>query len=241
MIALLCSVPLEAETLLASLKKIESCDLGSTTFHRGTLARHEVALCTAGMGKVNAAHASTLLITRYAPEALVIFGVGGAYPSSGAKVGDIALASEEIAGDEGVLTPGGFQDTAYIGIPLVRTGVMQYYNRIPATAHVLRNAQNALSGSLPHGNIHTGKFVTLSTCTGTTTRAGELEDRHHGLCENMEGFAAAHVAELHHVPWLEVRGISNMVEDRDMARWDIPKAAVAAQAAVFRILEEWKR
>ncbi len=86
MIALLCSVPLEAETLLASLKKIESCDLGSTTFHRGTLARHEVALCAAGMGKVNAAHASTLLITRYAPEALVIFGVGGAYPSSGATV-----------------------------------------------------------------------------------------------------------------------------------------------------------
>jgi futalosine hydrolase len=57
----------------------------------------------------------------------------------------------------------------------------------------------------------------------------------------MEGAAVAQVAELHTIPWLEVRGISNIVEDRDMARWDIPKAAAAAQTAVIRILEEWKR
>jgi futalosine hydrolase len=56
----------------------------------------------------------------------------------------------------------------------------------------------------------------------------------------MEGVAAAQVAELHHVPWLEVRGISNIVEDRDPGKWDIPKAATAIQTAIVRLLEEWK-
>jgi futalosine hydrolase len=82
--------------------------------------------------------------------------------------------------------------------------------------------------------------VTVSTCTGTTSRARELEARYGGLCENMEGAAAAQVALLHGVPWLEVRGISNMVEDRDMKKWDVPRAALAVQQAVEQVLEGWK-
>jgi futalosine hydrolase len=81
----------------------------------------------------------------------------------------------------------------------------------------------------------------LSTCTGTTARAKELEERYHGLCENMEGAAVAQVAVLHGVPWLEVRSISNIVEDRDLKKWDIPKAADAVQYAVQHILEGWER
>lgn len=204
----------------------------------GTLAGRRVLLCTGGMGKANAAHAATLLATRFSPDALLIFGVGGAYPSSGARVGDIALAREEIAGDEGVLTAQGFQDTKFIGIPLLKMSSAVIFTTFPASAPRLEKARRALS--LPAaGGVHVGSFVTLSTCTGTSSRARELEARYKGLCENMEGAAAAQVAELHGIPWLEVRGISNIVEDRDLAQWDLPQAANAAQQAVLRILEEW--
>jgi len=57
----------------------------------------------------------------------------------------------------------------------------------------------------------------------------------------MEGAAAAQVAELHGVPWLEMRGISNIVEDRDLKKWDIPAAAEAAQMAVRQVLDCWDR
>ena len=46
----------------------------------------------------------------------------------------------------------------------------------------------------------------------------------------MEGAAAAHVCAMHDVPFLEVRGVSNLVEDRDRAAWRIAEAADAAQA-----------
>ena len=57
----------------------------------------------------------------------------------------------------------------------------------------------------------------------------------------MEGAAAAQVAELHGVPWVEVRGISNIVEDRDLKKWDIRAAAAVAQMAVQQVLDGWDR
>jgi futalosine hydrolase len=239
MIALLCSVQAEAELLLAKAAVTNTTPFGVKTVIAGRLADRDILLCAGGMGKVNAAHAATLLMTHFHPEALLIFGVGGAYPSSGAIVGDLALAKEEIAGDEGVLTVDGFKDTEYIGIPLLTTAASTIYTTYPASEGLLQQACKTLAPVRRAGSVHVGPFITLSTCTGTAARARELEDRHHGLCENMEGAAAAHVASCHNVPWLEVRGISNIVEDRDLKKWNIQEGAEAAQNAVMHILEKW--
>lgn len=241
MIALLCSVSAEAELLLSRTTTTGIATVGSKSVIEGTLADQRILLCVGGMGKINAAHAATLMIEKFNPRALIVFGVGGAYPSSGAMVGDIALASEEIAGDEGVLTLDGFKDTEYIGIPLVQSDRARLYNRFPVSDSNLKYARQVLSRSMTNVRIHTGTFITLSTCTGTSLRAKELERRYHGLCENMEGAAAAQVAELHGVPWLEMRGISNIVEDRDLKKWDIRAAAAVAQMAVQQVLDGWDR
>ena len=243
MIALLCSVPAEADLLLAATAVIKSTTLGSILLIEGTIGAVRILLCISGMGKVNAAHTATLMLSRFDPEALVLFGIGGAYPSSGAGIGDLAIAQEEIAGDEGVLTREGFKDASYIGIPLLKTATSEIYTTYPASEPLVHRSFQSLAAhrKSDQGKIHVGSFVTLSTCTGTTVRATELEERYHGLCENMEGAAVAQVAALHGVPWLEVRGISNIVEDRDLKKWDIPKAAGAAQQAVQQILEGWSR
>jgi len=243
MIALLCSVQGEADLLLSTMTVTGALQLGAKSIIIGKLADREISLCIGGMGKVNAAHAATLLLTHASAEALIVFGIGGAYPSSGANVGDLALAREEVAGDEGVLTPDGFKDTAYIGIPLLRTSASTIYHTFPASEALMEQALRTLSSlrSEAGSRLHTGTFITLSTCTGTSARAEELEARYHGLCENMEGAAAAQVAASHTVPWLEVRGISNLVEDRDLAAWDVPRAASVAQNAVIHILEGWQQ
>ena len=240
MIALLASVDAETEILLNEIEVAGTVTVGSTSLLEGTLRGRRVALCTGGMGKVNAAHAATLLLTRFAPSSIVVFGVGGAYPSSGARIGDVVLAHEEIAGDEGVLTNEGFKDTEFIGIPLLKTTNATIYNTYPAPKSLLEPALRTLRDRELFDNLRVGPFVTLSTCTGTAARARELEECYHGLCENMEGAAVAQVAELHRTPWLELRGISNIVDDRDPSKWDIPRAARAAQHAVIRIVEAWK-
>jgi nucleoside phosphorylase len=49
----------------------------------------------------------------------------------------------------------------------------------------------------------------------------------------MEGAAIAHVAHLHGVAVGEVRGISNIVTNRDVKAWKLKEAATAAQEAVL--------
>ena len=59
-------------------------------------------------------------------------------------------------------------------------------------------------------------------CSGLAVRGNELAARFNAICENMEGAAAAQVCTLYEVPFLELRGISNLVEDRNTARVEAP-------------------
>jgi futalosine hydrolase len=77
------------------------------------------------------------------------------------------------------------------------------------------------------------KFVTVSTCTGTEALARVIEARTGGAVENMEGAAIVHVARLHGVDAGEIRGISNLVTNRDPSAWRVRDAAVAAQEALL--------
>ncbi len=242
MIALLCSVQVEAEQLLGSIVVMRSTTLGSKLLIEGKLDHRRILLCVSGMGKVNAAHAATLMLTQYNPNAIVVFGIGGAYPSSGARVGDIVIATEEIAGDEGVLTQEGLKDAEYIGIPLLKTATSEIYCTYKTSEHLVNKSLRCLDAYRDDGgtSVRAGTFVTLSTCTGTAERARQLEERYHGLCENMEGAAVAQVAVLHGIPWLEVRGISNIVEERDLTKWDVPKATQSVQQAIIRIVGGWE-
>src|SRR5512139_3891348 len=168
MIALLCSVQTEAEHLHSKLQVTGTATAGSKAIVQGMLAGQRVLLCSGGMGKVNAAHTATVMITEFDPEALIVFGIGGAYPSSVARIGDVVLAREEIAGDEGVLTHDGFRDTEYIGIPLLKTASSVIYTTYPAAEPLLGRSLLALraAGVPERGTVHAGPFVTLSTCTG---------------------------------------------------------------------------
>jgi len=180
------------------------------------------AVLRMGVGPVNAAHAVTLAITRSRPNAIVVCGIGGAYPGSGLHIGDVACADSECYGDLGATSPAGFLDMQALGFPIVE-GPPAIYNLLPMQ---LFPASKRV------------RFVTMSTCTGTGMAARAIEARTGGAVENMEGAAVAHVAALHNIPVGELRGISNMVTDRDTRSWRITEAATAAQEVLLSWLAQ---
>ncbi len=100
-------------TILSAQFRTEGQALpGHPVFSSGTVSGKLVIFGTSGMGKTNAAHAVTVLIERFSPSCIVNFGIGGAYPSSGLKVGDIAVAEKEVYADEGVLLKDGLHSFA---------------------------------------------------------------------------------------------------------------------------------
>jgi futalosine hydrolase len=176
-----------------------------------------VAIVCTGVGPVNAAYAVTRFLASSPAHAIVVCGVGGAYPSSGLAVNEVVCADVETYGDLGATSPSGFLDMKALGFPIVDRPV-RLFNDLPMNVFPVDRRV---------------RFVTMSTCTGTETDARAIEARTGGAVENMEGAAIAHVAHLQGIPAGEVRGISNLVTNRDTSSWRLTDAAVAAQEAVL--------
>jgi futalosine hydrolase len=237
-LALICSVDLEAAPLRERMRGTRSLVVGRRPATAGALGDTPVVLLAGGMGKTNAAQAATALLETTAVAGVVSFGVGGAFVGSGLQPGDVALATGEIYGDEGVDTPGGWISTESIGIPLVEhAGGRRCFNEFTLAAGLVEGAARALADQ--QIVVRTGPFVTVSCCSGTLARGAELERRFGALCETMEGAAVAHVCTLYEVPFLELRGISNLVTDRDLSSWRLREAADAAARAAAVVAGAW--
>jgi futalosine hydrolase len=202
--------------------------LGKTSI-QGTLAGKPCRLVYTGIGVVNTAHALTCQFEAELPALVIQFGIAGAYVPARLPIASVALATEENYGDVGVITPDGWKPADEIGIPLV-PGDDPLFNRFPLDLELVERAAQLCGASY-------GPFVTVSQCTGVQALGDTLHHRFGALCESMEGAAAAHICALYNVPFLEVRGISNLVEDRARARWNIVGAATVAQQAVMKIVE----
>jgi len=202
---------LHPDLLICTATELESTRL------RRDLDPARIELLCMGVGPVNAAHAVTLAILRSRPSAIIVCGIGGAYPGSGLAIGDVACADTEYYGDLGATSPAGFLDMHALGFPIV-AGPPPIYNELPM--QVFPSSARV-------------RFVTMSSCTGTDAAAREIEARTGGAVENMEGAAVAHVAAMHGIPVGELRGISNMVTNRDTSAWRIHEAATAAQEALL--------
>lgn len=222
-VGLISAVPFESARLLKSLKDKAKISSGIT---RGSIGKDSVIHMTSGIGMANAAHAATVLIRDFSPCFILLFGIGGAYPGSGLKPGDVAVAEREIYADTGVITAEGFKGINETGWPLLRKGHKRYFNEYPLNRALLKKA----------GGIKSGVFLTVAQSTGTLKRAKELGEKYNALCENMEGAAVAQICALYGVPMVEFRGISNMVEDRDKTKWNITSASENCRKAVKEYL-----
>jgi futalosine hydrolase len=210
--------------------------LAATPLEAAQIRPSSADVVVTGIGAVNAAHALTqYLATHPRPSVVIQTGIAGAYVPANIPVGSVVLADTEIYGDLGVLTLDGWQPMEAIGIPLVQAMGERpaRFNYFPIDTTLVARA-SAIAGSLV---TRTGPFLTLSIVTGVRMLGDELHERFGAICESMEGAAAAHVCAIHDVPFLEVRGISNLVEDRDREKWRIKEAADAAQAVVLRLIE----
>lgn len=200
---------------------------------------HRVTLLVTGVGKSSAALRTAALLESGVAgglDCIIQTGVCGAYGGSGLDVGDVAVATSEIMGDEGVLTPQGWQSMVSIAIPLMTHRGVRYFNEFPLSqARSEQAVRLAATLGIP---LRRGKFVTVSTCSGTAARGDELAARFGAICESMEGAAVAQVAITYEIPCLEIRGVSNRVEDRDLSAWNIPVAAEAAQRFVLRYIDQ---
>ena len=229
-IALIAPTSLESGDLRRDIKP--SPDEEQGVISKGYLHGKSIIFSHCGVGKVNAAHSTTLALEKNEIDYLILFGVGGAY--SDVQVGYVAVAESENYAEEGVITGEGWKSMEFTGFALLKNEV-EYFNTFPMDRKLMQLAINASKDV--RLNTVSGNFITVSQCSGTSISGELLQKRFNGLCENMEGAAVAHICAIYGIPMIEIRGISNLIEDRDMKKWNIPLAASNCNKAVSELVK----
>lgn len=236
LIVIASATPFETSHISIQLISTRTIALGKFTALQGQLCKSKVLIFHVGIGKANAAHGTTLLLENFSPTLFLLIGCGGAYQRSGMVPGDLAIASKEIFGDEGVITKQGWRSTKYLNLPLLCKKDKNYYNTFTIDQNILKKAKKILRRFKPT----TGAFVTVSEVSGTQKKADEMESRFRCICENMEGAAVAQLCTLYDIPFLEIRGISNLVKQRNKKEWDLSAAAQVSQEAAEELITHWQ-
>lgn len=161
-------------------------------------------------------------------DGVIMTGVAGAYLDTPATILATCLAEQEVLGDFGLESGRGAEP-----FPSEHLATRHSFD----LASPLLTAAKAILARLAIPFVG-GVFITVNTATTNTARGLALRDRFNGLCENMEGAAAALACAQAGVPLLEIRTVSNLVEDRDPARWRLAEAIARNAETVARLIPE---
>lgn len=98
LVGIIGAMGVEIRHLLSVLEGSESVKMSNMTFHKGTIAGVGVVIAQCGVGKVNAARVTQLMIDSFSPDMIVNTGVaGGVAPDL--EVNDVVIASSLVQHD----------------------------------------------------------------------------------------------------------------------------------------------
>ena len=224
-----------AVTLLVTATGLEAAPLKNAliweplpSFYGELFRLHEqdVYLAHLGVAKVNTAAGLAVALQTLKPDKVIQFGIGGAFSETGLELCQVAVATQETHLDTGVQLEDDWHDMETLGFPLLGG----HYNTFPTNSK-LTQTLTALTGATPCA------FGTSEAVTGYPALATHLYRRFGVAVESMEGAAAAQVCTALGVPFAELRGISNLVGERDKAQWDIGGAVKAVNQAALTYLQ----
>jgi futalosine hydrolase len=213
---------------------------GGRRCYTGRLDGVPVRLLLTGPGAVNAAQAVTVLLEAEPPALLIAMGCAGVFRSSGLRLGDVAVASEEIDPQAGIESEDPSGAVTEYPFPLLEKEGHACHQRFPCAADRFLPARETVARALAPEKVRVGlgPFVSVSTITSTQRRADMLWTTYEPVMEAMEGAALAQVALHYGVPFLEIRAGSNWVGPRDRRSWQVELASRRAALGVAAVIRQ---
>lgn len=171
-----------------------------------------------GVGPVDAAAITAAAIARIQPDVIVHVGIAGVRRSSGLELGSLVIGTEARYCDLDV--PEEWAPRTVVAAPAL----------VRAARRALPNARALAIGT--SGRVGGTAGGAARSATGSATRCD---------VEAMEGFGVLRAAELAGIPAVEVRAVSNIIEEPDRGLWRFDEAFAAIVAATPLLVQELKR
>jgi len=177
-----------------------------------------------GVGLLASAVSLPKAITKHSPDCIIQVGIAGCFDES-IPLGKVVIVKEEILGDLGVEEDNKWKDV--FDLQLMNP------NETPYVEGILCNQ------TINYFTIQNAALVRAITVNEITTRPeriSQLKNKYQPILESMEGAALYYIGNENRIPYLQIRGISNYIGERDKNNWKIKEAIAAANELLFEII-----
>jgi adenosylhomocysteine nucleosidase len=214
----------EIELLLAQLDDKQTEQHAGITYHHGLFRDKKVVLTRSGVGKVNAAVCTQVLIDRYSADVVLFTGVAGAVDPK-LNIGDIVISTSSVQHDV---------DVTALGFP---RGTIPYQevSEYPADERLIALAEAAGKKVYP-GRCYTGKVLSGDQFIADRAVVKGLYEQLGGACTEMEGASVAQVCFMNQVPHVIIRSMSDKADGS--AHVNFAEFTVEAANRSFAIVDE---
>lgn len=196
-IGIIAAMEEEMSAVKAKLEHMETKEIYGKTFFIGFLSKKPCVLVKCGIGKVNAAHATQLLIDYFAPSCIINVGSAGAL-NYDLNYLDIVISTACIQFD--------FDLTVFGRKPGELPELGQY---LKADTHLIELAKQVMTQTDSYHHIITGIIATGDQFINDPTAKRSLYEKFQAQCDEMEGAAIAQVCTLCQIPFVIIRSITD--------------------------------
>jgi len=173
---------------------------------------NEITVLITGIGPIQATYLLTQAIMQERPGLVLQAGIAGSFDYTALPGGQTVLVKYDAFGDSGMEEKGVFTtvfDAGFAG-----------KNHFPFTEGWLVNQHPLLNNAA----LPVVKSVTINKVSDSAVQKKQLTDTFSPQTETMEGAALHYVCLQQHIPFLQIRSISNEVGERDKSKWQIKTA-----------------
>lgn len=213
----------EVAKLKEKMTQVEIKTMAAMDFYCGKIGEKEVVVVRSGIGKVNAAVCSQILVNCYHVSAIINTGIAGSLRNE-INIGDIVLSSDALQHDV---------DAMGFGYPAGQIPRMDSL-AFEADSNLLEVAKNCCEKAVPEIGVYVGRVVSGDQFISDKAKKEWLVQTFDGACTEMEGAAIAQTAYLNGIPYLVIRAISDKADDS--AHVDYPEFEAAAIAHSVKLL-----
>lgn len=191
----------EIELLLQAAQPVEQVDVAGLRYYKGSLHGKHIVICKSGVGKVNAAVTTQVLIDRFHVSKVIFTGVAGAvHPEL--NIGDIVISTSCMHHDMDV-TALGFAPGI---IPFQET------SQFMADTGLIELAERACEQLVP-GRYRKGVVLSGDQFVADRDKVRQLHETFAGsACTEMEGAAVAQACFINEIPFVVIRSMSDKAD-----------------------------
>lgn len=226
MIGIIGAMDEEVEQLVEAMEVLKEETKAQMVFKAGRLAGKDVVIVRSGIGKVNAAVCTQILIDDFNADYVINTGIAGSLRAE-IDIADIVISSDVLHHDV---------DATGFGYALGQIPRMEVLS-FEADKRLIELADTACRKVLPQISTHIGRVVSGDQFISDKGVKTHILDNFEGYCTEMEGAAIAQAAYLNGVPFVILRAISDKADDS--ATMDYPtfeKQAIANSVALLKEL-----